>query len=126
MKKATEKLLLIIAELEKNYDLNDYLENYIDVEELEEAIDNDSLQEYLEELDDDGDITRTDVIYYSSAIQYLAENDQSLNESMEIAKEYWYELDSINSELLASLLKSRNNADDYNVLISDIIEKFEG
>lgn len=126
MKKATEKLLLIIAELEKNYDLNDYLENYIDVEELEEAIDNDSLQEYLEELDNDGDITRTDVIYYSSAIQYLAENDQSLNESMEIAKEYWYELDSINSELLASLLKSRNNADDYNVLISDIIEKFEG
>ena len=126
MKKATEKLLLIIAELEKNYDLNDYLENYIDVEELEEAIDNDSLQEYLEELDDDGDITRTDVIYYSIAIQYLAENDQSLNESMEIAKEYWYELDSINSELLASLLKSRNNADDYNVLISDIIEKFEG
>ena len=126
MKKATEKLLLIIAELEKNYDLNDYLENYIDVEELEEAIDNDSLQEYLEELDNDGDITRTDVIYYSIAIQYLAENDQSLNESMEIAKEYWYELDSINSELLASLLKSRNNADDYNVLISDIIEKFEG
>ncbi len=126
MKKATEKLLLIIAELEKNYDLNDYLENYIDVEELEEAIDNDSLQEYLEELDDDGDITQTEVIYYSSAIQYLAENDQSLNESMEIAKEYWYELDSINSELLASLLKSRNNADDYNVLISDIIEKFEG
>lgn len=126
MKKATEKLLLIIAELEKNYDLNDYLENYIDVEELEEAIDNDSLQEYLEELDDDGDITQTEVIYYSSAIQYLAENDQSLNESMEIAKEYWYELDSINSELLASLLKSRNNEDDYNVLISDIIEKFEG
>lgn len=126
MKKATEKLLLIIAELEKNYDLNDRLENYIDVEELEEAIDNDSLQEYLEELDNDGDITTTDVIYYSSAIQYLAENDQSLNESMEIAKEYWYELDSINSELLASLLKSRNNADDYNVLISDIIEKFEG
>jgi len=88
MKKATEKLLLIIAELEKSYDLNDYLENYIDVEELEEAIDNDSLQEYLEELDEDGDITRTDVIYYSNAIQYLAENDQSLNESMEIAKEY--------------------------------------
>ena len=126
MKKATEKLLLIIAELEKNYDLNDYLENYIDVEELEEAIDNDSLQEYLEELDDDGDITQTEVIYYSSAIQYLAENDQSLNESIEIAKECWYEIDSINSELLASLLKSRNNADDYNVLISDIIEKFEG
>lgn len=126
MKKATEKLLLIIAELEKNYDLNDRLENYIDVEELEEAIDNDSLQEYLEELDNDGDITTTDVIYYSSAIQYLAENDQSLNESMEIAKEYWYELDSINSELLASLLKSRNNQNDYDTLIGEIIEKFEG
>lgn len=124
MKKATEKLLTIIEEQEKNYDFNDLIKNYIDIDELEEAIDNDSVQEYLEELNEDFEITDTEIMYYYTAIQYLAENDQSLRESMEIASEYGYETWNLNSELLASLLKSKNNQNDYAEFIESVVEEF--
>jgi hypothetical protein len=48
-----------------------------------------------------------EVIYYSKAIDYLAKNDNSLRESIDIALEYGLSLENINSELLASLLASR-------------------
>ncbi len=44
-----------------------------------------------------------EIIYYYKAIEYLKENDFSLHHSLEIAKEYGYTIENINSELLASL-----------------------
>lgn len=65
-----------------------------------------------------------DIIYYSNAIEYLKENDNSLNESIEIALEYGYELKNINSELLASLLASRNATENFYELRNEIENYF--
>lgn len=66
-----------------------------------------------------------DVIYYSNAINYLKENDPSLNESLEIASEFGYTLEDLNSELLASLLASQNARNDFFGLEDEINTFFE-
>ncbi len=53
---------------------------------------------------DERDWFSGDVIYYSKAIEYLAENDPSLQESIGLAAEMGWCLEDINSENLASLL----------------------
>tara|TARA_R110000787_G_scaffold202438_1_gene313110 strand:+ start:458 stop:880 length:423 start_codon:yes stop_codon:yes gene_type:complete len=63
-----------------------------------------------------------EVIYYSTAIRYLKENDPSLTESLEIATEYGYEAKNLNSELLASLHASKAKE---NTFFEDIAPKLE-
>lgn len=65
-----------------------------------------------------------EVIYYSSAMQYLMDNDPSLQESMELASDLGYSLENINSELLASLLKSENVKNGFYELVDEINEFF--
>lgn len=64
-----------------------------------------------------------EIIYYSSAMDYLRENDPSLSESMELADEYGYTPKNINSEILASLLASRYCRDEFESY-RDTIETF--
>ena len=64
-----------------------------------------------------------EIIYFSNAIKYLQENDPSLRESLEIANEYGFSLDKINSETLASLLASQNAREEFNEL-QDKIDTF--
>jgi hypothetical protein len=66
-----------------------------------------------EELEDNG-FFDVEMIYYSNAMQYLKEHDNSLHESMQIASEHGYNTQDLNSELLASLLASRNKREDFN------------
>ena len=66
-----------------------------------------------------------EIIYYSSAMDYLRENDPSLSESMEIADEYGYRPKDINSELLASLLASKNCVEEFEEYRSEIETFFE-
>ena len=120
----TKKILEIIAEKEKNYDFNDYIANYINYNAIK-LDDITELEEYLQELDENGDITDAEVIYYETAMKYLKENDPSLTESIEIASDMGCELKNINSELLASLLKTENNKDDYQEFISEVIKELE-
>jgi len=54
-----------------------------------------------------------EIIYYCKAIEYLKENDSSLWDSLEIAKEYGYTLENINSELLASLHATKQREDKF-------------
>ena len=61
-----------------------------------------------------------EVIYYATAIKYLQENDPSLSESMEIANEYGFTLDNLNSEILASLLKTQNVTQEFSELETEI------
>jgi len=61
-----------------------------------------------------------EIIYYFDAINYLKENDPSLKDSIEIALEYGYTLESVNSELLASLLASQNAREQFNELQNEI------
>src|SRR3990167_3960358 len=69
--------------------------------ELPETIDDftEAMQERIGEIE---------VIYYSNAMEYLAENDTSLRESMGLASDMGYEAKNINSELLATILKQQN------------------
>ena len=66
-----------------------------------------------------------EVIYYSRAIEYLSENDPSLNESLEIASEFGYSCENLNSEILASLLASKNARNDFSELEEEINTFFE-
>ena len=63
-----------------------------------------------------------EVIYYSSAIRYLKDNDPSLTESLEIATEYGYEAKNLNSELLATLHASHKKE---NTFFEDIAPELE-
>lgn len=74
-------------------DLNDYVfENNV-FETTED------LREYLEDR-----IREQEIVYYTSAMDYLKDNDNSLRTSLEIAYNYGYELKNLSSEILASLL----------------------
>jgi hypothetical protein len=70
-------------------------------------------------------INQEEVIYYSNAMEYLCENDASLNESMALAAEYGYTPDNINSELLASLLVQKNLNDALSQITDEIEEVFD-
>ena len=63
-----------------------------------------------------------EIIYYSSAIRYLKDNDPSLCQSLEIATEYGYETKNLNSELLASLHASQKKEETFNELITPELE----
>ncbi len=45
-----------------------------------------------------------EIIYYHTAMEYLTANDTSLKESLEIASELCLEVDSLSSEVLATIL----------------------
>jgi hypothetical protein len=64
-----------------------------------------------------------EIIYYSNAMKFLAENDNSLRDSLEIAYEFGYEAKNLNSELLASLLASRMLQDEF-IELGNEIESF--
>lgn len=80
-----------------------------------------SFDEFSERIDQM--INETDVVYYSVAMDYLQENDNSLNESISIAVELGYSLENVNSELLATLLKQQNLREQFSEL-SDEIEVY--
>jgi hypothetical protein len=73
----------------------------------------------------DGNGFDVEIIHYTNAIEYLKENDPSLRDSVEIANDMGYTTDSINSELLASLLASRNARIDFDELEDDITDFLE-
>ena len=77
----------------------------------------DELEDYdthqiFDELQDNG-FFNVDIIYYSKAIEYLKENDSSLCESLEIASDFGYTTENLNSELLASLHASKQRMDKF-------------
>jgi len=95
--------------------------NYVDIDNIDMSNPFDSICEMIE--DNNGfDI---EIIYYSNAIDFLAKNDQSLQESLEIAFEYGYEVQNLNSEILASLLASKLIRDEFYSLESEINDFFE-
>ena len=71
----------------------------------------------------DNQFFHEEIIYYSKAIKYLQENDSSLSESIELANEYGYTLENINSELLASLHASRKKEDEFWQYIAPELDK---
>lgn len=105
----TKNKYKLLESFDKDKNLEFYICDFISIEDLENLQDFDDLQEFLE----DNNAFDIDIIYYSRAIKYLQEHDASLTDSMNIADELGYEPKNINSELLASLLASRNARDDF-------------
>jgi hypothetical protein len=94
---------------------------FVDIDNIDMSNPFDSICEMIE--DNNGfDI---DVIYYSNAIDYLSKYDPSLRKSLAIAYDMGYTADNLNSEVLASLLKTENVKNDFYSLEDDINDFFE-
>lgn len=119
-----QKIKEIIKELQGDYDFED-VGYFIKDEDLEDVEELEDIMDYIEGLNSDNDITNCEIIYYSNAIKYLTENADNLNESIEIAIEYGYNIEQINSELLASLLMTRNNEDQFIEFLDTLRERLE-
>jgi intracellular sulfur oxidation DsrE/DsrF family protein len=100
---------------------NCYFPDYVNVED----IDLDNAFDSIRDLIEDNNGFDVEIIYYSNAIEYLQKNDPSLRESLEIALEYGYTPDKLNSEILASLLASQNVRSEFQDLESEITTFFE-
>ena len=61
-----------------------------------------------------------EIIYYSQAMEYLMQNDNSLRESLSIASEMGYSPENLSSEILASLLASQNARNDFSEIYSEL------
>ena len=116
-----EKIEAFFAELDQQIELNDNIINYVDID----SIDNDDAFTSIYEMIDENEGFNIEVIYYSNAIKYLQENDPSLRESLEIASDFGFEVKNLNSEILASLLKSQNVRDEFLDFRDEINEFFE-
>lgn len=73
----------------------------------------------------DNNAFEQEVIYYSNAMEYLTENDNSLKESLEIADDLGFRPNNLNSEVLASLLKTRKCEEAFDQYETEINEFFE-
>jgi hypothetical protein len=111
-------------ELERKYSLDIETIPYEYYDDLEDAKD---FESYFEELEES--TYQVECIYYSNAMKYLTEHDNSLSESLEIASEMGYEVGDLNSELLATLLMQRKESealydakDDLEDLYNEFIE----
>ena len=63
-----------------------------------------------------------EIIYYTNAIEYLSENDNSLHRSLNLAAELCYGPGDLSSEILASLLASYTLRNDWSDLEADITD----
>ena len=117
----TAKIEAFLNSLDAKIEINDKLINYVDIKHIDSS---DAFSSIYNMIDENGGFD-CEVTYYSNAIKYLQENDASLMESLEIAAEYGYELKDLNSEILASLLKSQNVRDEFLELRDEINEFFQ-
>jgi hypothetical protein len=97
--------------------------NHIDIMYYVDAESVNSLNDVYESIDEKNGFD-VEIIYYRDAMEYLMERDTSLRESLEIAHEYGYTADNINSELLASLLASRECREEFMSYEDEITEFF--
>jgi hypothetical protein len=65
-----------------------------------------------------------EIIYYYEAMKYLTREDSSLSQSLEIASEYGYTTENLNSELLATLLYQQNLTNEWYEISEQVEEIF--
>lgn len=87
-----------------------------------ENIGNKDSNEIFGDLSDAG-FFHVEIISYHTAMEYLKEHDTSLSDSLELATEYGYTLENINSELLASLHASEKRREDFFKFVAPELEK---
>lgn len=77
-----ELLTTTINKLCENYDFNDTPMYYVDKDELQECDDVYDIIQLFTDANDDRQITDTEIIYYTNAMDYLKEHDASLTTSL--------------------------------------------
>ena len=112
----TEKIESFLRSLKTEVEIMDYIQ----VEDIDYS---DAFNSICDMISDNNGFD-IDIIYYSNAIEYLKQNDPSLRESLQIASEYGFSLDKLNSETLASLLASQNAREEFYELQDDINDFF--
>jgi hypothetical protein len=121
MKKTVKQLQNFFAELEEKHALPFSPNDYGDWEDL---VDQDDLDfSLIRDVLESKGAFEIEIISYWEAIQYLAENDSSLRESLDIAQEYGLDLDALSSEVLASLLASRKAYEQF-ANLKNVINNF--
>jgi len=70
-------------------------------------------------------IMEEEVIYYHEAIKYLMNEDASLSDSLDIASEYGYTTEQLNSELLATLLYQQRLTEQWYEISEQVEELFD-
>ena len=84
----------------------------------------DDIDDAIEQLEERAN--EIECIYYSNAMEYLAENDASLRDSLSLASEYGCEIGTLNSETLATLLMQANAREKIYEYKDEIEELFYG
>lgn len=113
-----EKLKKALLEIANDcYELNDVMKDTINY------TDTDNAEDFINEIEER--INEQEIIYYARAIEYLKENDTSLQHSIELASEYGYTLENISSELLATLLYQDNLRSELYKIMNDIKDAFD-
>lgn len=94
-----ERLIELVKDNNLDIDIQYLYDQMDDYDELNEKV-----MEY---------INSEEIIYYNKAMEYLSREDSSLSESLEIAHEYGYTTENLNSELLATLLYQQNLTNEW-------------
>ena len=108
-KQQTEQIKALASELEM--DLIYFIEDS-DAESIDE------LTDYLQ----DQNAFDIEVVYYDTAMEMLSKYDNSLRESCELASDMGYETKNLNSELLASILASELERQEYHNIESELVD----
>lgn len=100
--------------------LDESINSYIGLDNMDNITDFESLYEELQE----NGFFNQEVIYYASAMKILLENDPSLMESMNLASDMGFDCKNLNSEILASILVSEQLREQFYEFQSDIEDFF--
>lgn len=119
MKKQTklQRLKNFLTELNKNNCKEIDLAYYADE-------DQESFEDLRDAIESSGGFD-IEIIYYGSAMEYLSNNDSSLKESLGLAADMGFDVKSLNSETLASLLATQNEREEFESLENEIEAFFE-
>ena len=112
-------------ELDNELKKTQFLKKIVQVCDLTHFNDEISTLDELKELILEEFIHTFEIVYYSNAIKFLHENDPSLQESLSLASDLGYDLTSLNSEILATILAQDLASEELNELTEDCIGEEE-
>ena len=97
-------------------------DNNFDIDLANLYYNEDTFNDFCDKVNDA--IMQEEIIYYYEAMKYLTREDASLSQSIEIASEFGYTTENLNSELLATLLYQQNLTNQWYEISEQVEEIF--
>ena len=97
-------------------------DNQFDIDLANAYHNEDTFNDFCDKVNDA--IMSEEIIYYYEAIKYLMNEDASLSDSLDIASEYGYTTEQLNSELLATLLYQQKLSEQWCEIEEQVKELF--